>query len=98
MPDVADSLSHYSDQWQLGSDGIWRDSAIDAVSYPAEGNEASFRLEENSFWFRHRIKVILSLVRMFPPDDVFFDVGGGNGFVSKALQDDGIRTVLVEPG
>jgi hypothetical protein len=98
MPDVAESLSHYSDQWQLGSDGIWRDSAIDAVSYPAEGNEASFRLEEHSFWFRHRNKIIASLVRRFPPDDVFFDVGGGNGFVSKALQDEGIRTVLVEPG
>lgn len=31
-------------------------------------------------------------------NDVFFDVGGGNGFVSNGLQNAGIETVLVEPG
>ena len=32
------------------------------------------------------------------PNKTFFDIGGGNGFVAKRLQNDGIKTVLVEPG
>ena len=29
---------------------------------------------------------------------MFFDIGGGNGYVSKGLEDQGVSTVLVEPG
>ena len=29
---------------------------------------------------------------------LFFDIGGGNGFVSKGLEKNGIKTCLVEPG
>lgn len=29
---------------------------------------------------------------------MIFDIGGGNGFIAKALEDAGISTVLVEPG
>ena len=29
---------------------------------------------------------------------VFLDIGGGNGFVSKRLQDDGFEVILIEPG
>jgi SAM-dependent methyltransferase len=41
----------------------------------------------------------MALIKRYCPGDaVFFDVGGGNGFVSKAVQDAGIETVLFEPG
>lgn len=37
-------------------------------------------------------------MKLFPPDGAVFDVGGGNGFVARAIQDSGFEVVLVEPG
>jgi len=68
------------------------------ISYPEDGNEICFQVEENSFWFRHRNNCIAEGVTKYCPNSVFFDIGGGNGFVAKGLENRGISTVLVEPG
>ena len=68
------------------------------ISYPKEGNSLSFLLEEQSWWFQFRNRFIASYVKKFAPNTTFWDIGGGNGFVSKGLQENGIDTVLVEPG
>ena len=68
------------------------------VSYNPRGNEICFGYEDTSFWFRHRNGVILDILKRFPPPGRLYDVGGGNGFVSKALQDAGVDVTLVEPG
>ena len=91
-------LTDYSNHWQQSEDSVWHNTELEVISYPSDGNDSCFRIEEDSFWFRHRNQVICSLASSFPPDGVFFDVGGGNGFVAKALQDQGQTTVLVEPG
>lgn len=39
---------------QIGEDGIYYAIGSEAVSYPEEGNEACFEIEDQSFWFRHR--------------------------------------------
>ncbi len=78
--------------------GIWFARRQAAVSYPALGNAACLAVEERSFWFRHRNRCIVSLVRRFPPDGVFLDIGGGNGFVSRGLTAAGFACALVEPG
>jgi SAM-dependent methyltransferase len=71
----------------------------DEVSYPEYGNDIFFQVEDKSYWFRHRNSCITGAVKNFlKKDDIFFDVGGGNGYVSKGLQDAGIEVVLVEPG
>ena len=69
---------------QLGEDGIFYASAGEAISYPADGNEACFEIEDQSFWFQHRNDCIRELVRNFPPrgKGPIFDVGGGNGFLT----------------
>ena len=82
----------------IKKDGIWYAEKKTAISYPDEGNEICFQLEENSFWFRHRNNCIVALVKKFSPNGLFFDVGGGNVFVAKAIEEAGIETVLVEPG
>jgi len=79
-------------------DGIWYTEKNAAIAYPDEGNENSYQVEENSFWFRHRNNCIVEILKKFPPANVFFDIGGGNGFVAKGIQDAGIETVLLEPG
>jgi 2-polyprenyl-3-methyl-5-hydroxy-6-metoxy-1,4-benzoquinol methylase len=83
---------------QLGDDGIFYAAASEAISYPEEGNETYFQIEDQSFWFRHRNDCIRELVRNFTPQGPLFDVGGGNGVVAKGLMDEGWEVVLVEPG
>jgi SAM-dependent methyltransferase len=79
--------------------GIWFSSNRSVgVSYPAFGNAACLAVEERSFWFRHRNRCIVSLVRRFPPDGCILDIGGGNGFVSKELTAAGMVCALLEPG
>lgn len=78
--------------------GIWVARDQRDVSYPEAGNDACFAVEDTSFWFRHRNAVITELVTRTSPSDAFFDIGGGNGCVSSALQSTGIEVVLVEPG
>jgi 2-polyprenyl-3-methyl-5-hydroxy-6-metoxy-1,4-benzoquinol methylase len=66
--------------------------------YPEDGNEKCLQLEQDSFWFNHRNNIIANSVQKHNPNETFFDIGGGNGVVAKRLQDDGIKTILVEPG
>ncbi len=79
-------------------DGIFFSNHERKVSYPETGNESAFEIEQDSFWFNHRNKCIAEAVLKYAPDQVFFDIGGGNGFVSKELEERGVSTVLVEPG
>jgi len=79
-------------------DGIYFTEELNEISYPEDGNQICFQLEENSFWFEHRNNCILELVKKYAPNDLFFDIGGGNGFVARNLEKNGINSVLVEPG
>jgi SAM-dependent methyltransferase len=91
LPKIASNL-------ELGADGIWITHSVSAVSYPEEGNDACFSLEDDSFWFRHRNDCILAALKLFPPGGTFFDIGGGNGYVARAVQDNGWEVALIEPG
>lgn len=80
------------------SRGIWRSGRVSEVSYPEDGNRACLEVEEGSYWFGHRNVCIVHLLSLFPPDGDVYDIGGGNGFVSLALQRAGYSSVLLEPG
>jgi len=82
----------------VNRNGIWYAKKNAPISYPDHGNEVVYHIEENSFWFNHRNECITEVLSKFPPKGAIFDVGGGNGYVSKAIQDKGFDTVLVEPG
>jgi SAM-dependent methyltransferase len=79
-------------------DGILFSKNESKISYPQSGNENYFQVEENSFWFSHRNNCIAEGVLRYSSDSLFFDIGGGNGFVASGLENKGISTVLVEPG
>ena len=53
------------------------------------------QIEEDSFWFKHRNNIIANSVQKHSPNKTFFDIGGGNGFVAKRLQNDGIKLYLL---
>ena len=63
-----------------------------------EDHDTCLGVEDGSFWFRHRNECIASLVSRYPFEGVFYDIGGGNGYVARRLLDDGLDVVLVEPG
>jgi 2-polyprenyl-3-methyl-5-hydroxy-6-metoxy-1,4-benzoquinol methylase len=90
-------LENYTDEL-VEKNGIYFAKQTSNISYPESGNQDCYQLEEDSFWFKHRNDCIIEAIKKHCPENVFFDIGGGNGFVSKALQDSGIASVLVEPG
>lgn len=91
-------IERYSQKFSKEKDGIWRAIIKSSISYPDNGNKECFQLEDRSFWFIQRNKIILNVLRRFLPEEPFFDIGGGNGFVTKGIQDIGVEAVLVEPG
>ena len=92
------------------SDGIWRPSTAlraspstalgtsSAIDYPDEANAFCFGVEDGSFWFQHRNAVIVDAVRRFPPAGFIADIGAGNGYVSRGLNQAGFETLVLEPG
>jgi hypothetical protein len=78
--------------------GIWYSKKNSKISYPEHGNEMCFEIEDKSYWFVHRNKVLEHIIQSYCDGKSFFDVGGGNGYVTKALQDLGIDAYLIEPG
>lgn len=80
------------------ADGVLTTAAQIDVSYPETGASAMLAVEDSSFWFRHRNEVIAMTLDRFAPGAEVWDIGGGNGYQAKALQDRGREVVLVEPG
>ena len=78
--------------------GIAHSRKMTDISYPSTGNDRCFQLEDKSFWFRHRNNCIMEAVRRYPPEGEILDIGGGNGYVTRRLLDDGFRAILIEPG
>ena len=67
--------------------------------YDEEMQAALLRLEDRSWWFKHRNRIIETGIRAYPPQGgIIADVGGGNGFVSAHLLQQGFQIILFEPG
>lgn len=79
--------------------GLWSASKhrLDQ-SYPETGHTNLASIEDESYWFRHRAGVLLDLMDSHPPRGALFDIGGGNGYIVRALREAGHAAVLVEPG
>jgi 2-polyprenyl-3-methyl-5-hydroxy-6-metoxy-1,4-benzoquinol methylase len=82
----------------IQKDGIWHAKTASDISYPEAGNEICYQIEENSFWFKHRNNCILTAIKKYNEGRLFFDIGGGNGFVAKGIEANGLKTILIEPG
>jgi SAM-dependent methyltransferase len=94
LPEIAEIASNL----ECHEPGVWFAKTTGPISYPADASSSCFEVEQNSFWFHHRNECIVAVMKRFPPLGVLFDVGGGNGVVSLAIQRAGFLSVLVEPG
>lgn len=79
--------------------GYWSAAGSTLVSYPSHGSDQCFGIEDGSVWFQQRNRAIQGVVGSFPPrrNGGFLDVGGGNGYVTRALQDGRFPAALLEP-
>jgi SAM-dependent methyltransferase len=75
----------------------WSSPIAAAVNYPTDEHRISADIEEHSFWFAHRNRCVVSMVRRFPPDGPLLDIGGGNGIVSVALKAASQLPIVMEP-
>lgn len=95
---MALDLARLAPSLECGADGIWFARRRAPISYPAHGNAACLQVEDHSFWFRHRNRCVVSMVRRFAAQGPFLDIGGGNGYVAQGLVQAGISCALLEPG
>ena len=57
-----------------------------------------FDIEDQSWWFRLRAKLIQSVAEHFlKRERLTMDIGGGNGYTTKVLQNAGFKTGVLEP-
>lgn len=86
----------------MWDDGVWY---LDGSKREMEGvydekmHGDLLRIEDKSWWFKHRNKMIETGINRYPPsENTIVDVGGGNGYVAAYLKDCGYKIVLFEPG
>lgn len=79
-------------------EGIWVNIQNEKISFPEEGYDTLFQIEDNSFWFKHRNSVLITLAQKFFREKAIVDIGGGNGYVSWGFQQADFSTIMVEPG
>jgi len=58
-------------------EGIYFSQNTNKISYPKEGYQNCFLVEDNSFWFKHRNNCIIEVINNFTPPGIILDVGGG---------------------
>jgi len=81
--------------------GMYQPTYIKAVSTSFDSAEHNllYELEDNSFWFKHRNKVILESAHLYPPiEKRIVEVGAGNGNCTHYLQKNCFNTAMFEPG
>lgn len=81
-----------------GANDIWYSNQSQTIAYPKQGHQECYLVEEESFWFKHRNDCILAAIKRFPPSGAILDVGGGNGYVTRRMLDEGLDAALLEPG
>lgn len=66
--------------------------------YSEKEQRTLFDLEQNSWWFKYRARVIVGLMRRYYNNKVpTIDVGGGNGYTTFVAAQNGFAMELLEP-
>jgi len=79
-------------------EGVWYSkNKPSGISFPTESYEECSAIEQDSFWFSHRNRVIGSTIDKLGLDSCLCDIGAGNGAVSAFLNNKSLNTVALEP-
>jgi SAM-dependent methyltransferase len=87
------------DEHAVHIDGIWmgRGEAL-GTAFSATAHQTLLSVEDQSLWFRWRNEIIADVVRRAGTPSAFWEIGAGNGVVSRHLEAMGVTAVVVEPG
>lgn len=80
--------------------GIWKKNENDEVlsAFTDEMQEELLAVEDGSWWFDYRAKVILGLAHLFfDKEEPTVDIGGGNGYTTVRMMRKGFNVGLIEP-
>ncbi len=91
------NFSEVANNLTQNEQGVWFSGSTATCSYPEDGQDRYFAIEDSSFWFHHRNNAIIAAVKKFPPDGFILDVGGANGYVTLGLRKNGFNAILLEP-
>ena len=85
--------------WVVDVNDIFRNEKNAEISYPDVGNDSCFAFEDISPWFKQRNELINTLIYRNNLNGNFLDIGGGNGFQAKSLEENNSieKIYLVEP-
>ena len=68
------------------------------TAFVEETQDRLFELEDNSWWFQYRGKIILSMMdRYFSKKSFTLDIGAGNGYTSACAARAGYKVGIIEP-
>ena len=95
-------MTDSKNQWVPDTNGIYISTKNTAtISYPDDGNDSCFAVEDSSDWFKYRNELILTFINKYKIKGDFLDIGGGNGFQVNAISEsktvDG-KVIMIEPG
>ncbi len=80
-------------------DGVWMGRGeINPTAFSATAHRSLLSVEDRSLWFRWRNEIIADVIRRAGAPPAVWEVGAGNGVVSRYLEGVGITAVVVEPG
>ncbi len=66
--------------------------------FTAETQDGLYQMEDKSWWFQLRASLIETVARRFLKKEVLtIDVGGGNGYTTMKLQENGYKVGVLEP-
>lgn len=78
-------------------DGVWHTENSAEIHFPDDVHDDLFAIEDESFWFRHRNRVIEDALRSSGMPTGLWEIGAGNGCVAHYLQRRGMAVATVEP-
>ena len=85
------NINNYTEDL-IEKDCIYYSKNKSKVSYPIDGNDTCFAIKDNSFLAQTQKQLHNSACKKICKRSVLFEIGGGNGFVSKGLEENGIQT------
>lgn len=90
-------LNSIYDYLQMAEDGIWYSNEHKDLGFLENDNTDWERIQDVSFWYRHRERVFAEVIKRYPPKGSIYEIGAGDGSVAIVLQNNGYDIVAIEP-
>ena len=90
-------LSQLAENLVMVEDGFWVSPGHKDLKFVEAETTDWLGIEETSYWYAHRNRCFLAVIRRYPPRGALFEIGAGNGSVALAIQNAGFPVVALEP-